>query len=148
MGILLKDNQTNKYFFYLKGADIVIRKKVSTEDRLFVDEESYNLSVEGLRTLVLCYREISNEEFQNFDTQMKQAGQNLQKRDLLERKAINTLEKDMILLGISGVEDLLQDDLKSSIVTLREAGIKVWMLTGDKMETAKCIAISTGFKSH
>ena len=107
MGILLKDNQTNKYFFYLKGADIVIRKKVSTEDRLFVDEESYNLSVEGLRTLVLCYREISNEEFQNFDTQMKQAGQNLQKRDLLERKAINTLEKDMILLGISGVEDLL-----------------------------------------
>ena len=38
---------------------------------------------------------------------MKQAGQNLQKRDLLERKAINTLEKDMKLLGISGVEDLL-----------------------------------------
>lgn len=53
----------------------------------------------------------------------------------------------MHLLGVTGVEDLLQDDVKQVISTLREAGIKVWMLTGDKLETAKCIAISTGFKS-
>ena len=53
----------------------------------------------------------------------------------------------MKLLGVTGVEDLLQDDVKSVIFTIREAGIKVWMLTGDKLETAKCIAISTGFKS-
>ena len=72
----------------------------------------------------------------------------MQKRDLLERKAITLLEKNMKILGVSGVEDLLQDNLKSSVVTLKEAGIKVWMLTGDKMETAKCIAISTGFKNN
>lgn len=54
----------------------------------------------------------------------------------------------MKLLGVTGVEDLLQDDIKTVILTLREAGIKVWMLTGDKLETAKCIAISTGFKSN
>lgn len=52
------------------------------------------------------------------------------------------------LLGITGVEDLLQDDIKSVIQSLRDAGIKVWMLTGDKLETAKCIAISTGLKSN
>jgi phospholipid-translocating ATPase len=53
----------------------------------------------------------------------------------------------MSILGVTGVEDLLQDDIKNVIATIRNAGIKVWMLTGDKLETAKCIAISTGFKS-
>lgn len=42
------------------------------------------------------------------------------------------------------MEDLLQDNVKRSIILLREANIKVWMLTGDKMETARCISISTG----
>lgn len=45
------------------------------------------------------------------------------------------------------MEDLLQDNVKDCIVLLRKAGIKVWMLTGDKMETAHCISISTGLLS-
>lgn len=48
---------------------------------------------------------------------------------------------------MTGVEDLLQEDVLTTIETLRSAGIQVWMLTGDKIETAKCIAISTGLKS-
>lgn len=42
-----------------------------------------------------------------------------------------------------GVEDKLQDDVKESLEMLRSAGIKIWMLTGDKVETATCVAIST-----
>lgn len=53
----------------------------------------------------------------------------------------------MDLLGITGVEDRLQDDVGPTIEALRNAGIKVWMLTGDKVETAKCIAISAQLKS-
>ena len=53
----------------------------------------------------------------------------------------------MELLGITGVEDMLQEDIAPTIDTLRNAGIKIWMLTGDKVETAQCIAISTGLKS-
>src|SRR3569833_2589926 len=53
----------------------------------------------------------------------------------------------MELLGVTGVEDKLQDDVQLTIESLREAGIQVWMLTGDKVETATCIAISAGFKS-
>ncbi len=56
------------------------------------------------------------------------------------------METDLKLLGVTGVEDLLQDNVKPVILNLREANIKVWMLTGDKMETAQCIATSTGFK--
>ncbi|GAA6043660.1 hypothetical protein NBRC10512_003740, partial [Rhodotorula toruloides] len=52
------------------------------------------------------------------------------------------LEHDLELLGVTGVEDKLQDDVKMTIELLRNAGIKIWMLTGDKIETATCIAIS------
>lgn len=52
----------------------------------------------------------------------------------------------MELLGVTGVEDRLQDKVAEVIESLRNAGIQVWMLTGDKVETATCIAISAGFK--
>ena len=54
----------------------------------------------------------------------------------------------MEFLGITGVEDKLQDKVKETIEVLSNAGIKVWMLTGDKVETAKCIAVGTGIKKH
>jgi len=54
----------------------------------------------------------------------------------------------MDLLGITGVEDKLQEEVAVVIESLRNAGIQVWMLTGDKVDTATCIAISAGFKSN
>ena len=54
----------------------------------------------------------------------------------------------MELLGVTGVEDRLQDDVAVVIESLRNAGVQVWMLTGDKVETATCIAISAGFKKR
>ncbi len=57
------------------------------------------------------------------------------------------LEHDMDLIGITGVEDKLQDEVATTIEALRMGGVKIWMLTGDKVETAKCIAISAGLKS-
>ncbi len=53
------------------------------------------------------------------------------------------LEKDLELLGVTGVEDKLQKDVKPSLELLRNAGIKIWMLTGDKVETARCVAVSS-----
>jgi phospholipid-translocating ATPase len=61
---------------------------------------------------------------------------------------VNELEQDMELLGVTGVEDKLQDEVALTIESLRGAGIQVWMLTGDKVETATCIAMSAGFKSR
>jgi phospholipid-translocating ATPase len=53
------------------------------------------------------------------------------------------LERGLELLGLTGVEDKLQEDVRATIELLRNAGIRIWMLTGDKVETATCIAIST-----
>lgn len=64
------------------------------------------------------------------------------------KDAILELEHDMELLGITGVEDKLQNEVAVTIESLRAGGIQVWMLTGDKIETATCIAISAGFKDR
>lgn len=117
------------------------------EDKIWIEEEAGNLSKEGLRTLAFVYRKVSQKEYDLFAKKMQEAGRNLRKREKNERLLIEKMETDMKLLGVTGVEDLLQDEIKNTILTLREAGIKVWMLTGDKLETAKCIAISTGFKT-
>ena len=61
---------------------------------------------------------------------------------------IKELEVGLELLAITGVEDKLQDEVALTIESLRSAGIQVWMLTGDKVETATCIAISAGFKQR
>ena len=148
MGIILKNEETKKIIFFLKGADVIIQKKVSMENNLFIIEEAGALSCDGLRTLVLTYRNLQEEELKNFKNNFEKAGLDLKNREIKETEVIERLENGMELLGISGVEDLLQEDIKSVILNLREAGIKVWMLTGDKLETAKCIAISTGFKKN
>lgn len=67
-------------------------------------------------------------------------------RHVETKKVMEKLEKEMDLVGITGVEDKLQDEVAITIEALRMGGIKIWMLTGDKVETAKCIAISAGLK--
>jgi len=71
----------------------------------------------------------------------------MQDRDAAVRRVIEGLELNMEFLGITGVEDKLQENVQTTLESLRNAGIKIWMLTGDKVATAKCIAISAGLKS-
>ena len=61
MGIVAKSKKTNQIYFYLKGADSVIMDKVSVEEKLWIEEEACNLSKEGLRTLVFCYKVLSEK---------------------------------------------------------------------------------------
>ena len=71
----------------------------------------------------------------------------MQNRDQAIQEAANLLEREMDFLGVTGVEDKLQDDVAITIESMRNAGIKVWMLTGDKVETVKCIAVMAGIKT-
>lgn len=58
-------------------------------------------------------------------------------------QVVESLEREMELLCVTGVEDKLQDNVRPTLEVLRNAGIKIWMLTGDKLETATCIAKSS-----
>ena len=69
-------------------------------------------------------------------------------RSAREMQVIESLEREMELLCVTGVEDKLQDNVRPTLELLRNAGIKIWMLTGDKLETATCIAKSSRLVSR
>jgi phospholipid-translocating ATPase len=142
MGIVIRDRQTGEIMFYQKGADVVMAKIVAYND--WLEEECGNMAREGLRTLVMARKRLSEETWVDFQEGYREARVSLGDRnEAIARVIAEYLEKDLELLGVTGVEDKLQDDVKMTIELLRNAGIKIWMLTGDKIETATCIAIST-----
>lgn len=142
MGIIVRDTQTGEITFLQKGADVVMARIVQLND--WLEEETGNMAREGLRTLVVARKRISNTLYNDFAAAYHQASISLEGRNEAMAGVVATyLEHDLELLGLTGVEDKLQDDVKGTLEHLRNAGIKIWMLTGDKVETARCIAIST-----
>jgi phospholipid-translocating ATPase len=128
-------------WFYQKGADTVMSSIVAAND--WLDEETANMAREGLRTLVIGRKKLSLQQYQEFATAYKQASLVLHGRDSRMANVVREhLERDLELLGVTGVEDKLQKDVKTSLELLRNAGVKIWMLTGDKIETARCVAVS------
>ena len=129
-------------WFFQKGADTVMTSIVAAND--WLDEETANMAREGLRTLVVGRKKLSPQQYAEFAAKHKQASMALHGRDTGMAKTVKDyLERDLELLGVTGVEDKLQRDVKPSLELLRNAGIKIWMLTGDKIETARCVAISS-----
>lgn len=148
MGIILQmttdtvDGQTmNELWFFQKGADTVMASIVATND--WLDEETANMAREGLRTLVVGRRKLSSDQYVSFSSAYREASLALHDREARMAAVVKEhLEHDLELLGVTGVEDRLQKDVKPSLELLRNAGVKIWMLTGDKVETARCVAIS------
>ena len=79
---------------------------------------------------------------------LKKAEARLRNREQHILRVQNELEREMDFLGVTGVEDRLQENVEMTIEALKAAGIQIWMLTGDKVETATNIAISTGLKTR
>jgi phospholipid-transporting ATPase len=100
-----------------------------------------NYAREGLRTLVVASRDLSQKEVEDWHSHYVKASSSLNDRVGMLRYAAELVEKNLKLLGATGIEDKLQGGVPEVIQSLREAGIKVWVLTGDKQETA----ISIGF---
>ena len=151
MGIVVKfyhgpidtpTDEDGEIWFYQKGADTVMTSIVAAND--WLDEETANMAREGLRTLVVGRKKLSVQTYQDFAAKHAQASLALHNRDSAVAEVVKDfLEHDVELLGVTGVEDKLQKDVKPSLELLRNAGIKIWMLTGDKVETARCVAVSS-----
>lgn len=130
---------------YCKGADTVILERLN-DNNPHVEVTLRHLeeyASEGLRTLCLAMREIPEPEFQEwyriFDQAQTTVGGN--RAEELD-KAAEIIEHDFFLLGATAIEDRLQDGVPETIHTLQQAGIKVWVLTGDRQETAINIGMS------
>ncbi|WRT66492.1 uncharacterized protein IL334_003451 [Kwoniella shivajii] len=129
---------------FTKGADTVIYERLAPEQQFaeptLVHLEDY--ATEGLRTLCLAYREISEDEYAKWSGMYDNAASQMHGRaDALDRAA-EAIEQNLILLGATAIEDKLQDGVPDAIHTLQQAGIKIWVLTGDRQETAINIGLS------
>ncbi|KAI2471430.1 phospholipid-translocating P-type ATPase [Annulohypoxylon bovei var. microspora] len=140
-----------KIRLYCKGADTVILERLN-EDNPHVEQTLVHLeeyASEGLRTLCLAVREVPDQEFQEwyslFDKAQTTVGGN--RADELD-KAAEIIEHDLYLLGATAIEDRLQDGVPETIHTLQQANIKVWVLTGDRQETAINIGMSSKLLSE
>ncbi|UPK93178.1 hypothetical protein LCI18_004113 [Fusarium solani-melongenae] len=136
------DLSSGEIWFFQKGADTVMSSIVAAND--WLDEETANMAREGLRTLVVGRKKLSSQQYQEFSSRYQEASLSISGRDAgMQRVVSHYLERDLELIGVTGVEDKLQKDVKPSLELLRNAGIKIWMLTGDKVETARCVAVSS-----
>ncbi|KAH9892941.1 hypothetical protein F4778DRAFT_300950 [Xylariomycetidae sp. FL2044] len=136
---------------YCKGADTVILERLNEEnphvEQTLLHLEEY--ASEGLRTLCLAMREIPEQEFQEWyaiynKAQTTVGGNRAEELD----KAAEIIEKEFYLLGATAIEDRLQDGVPETIHTLQQANIKVWVLTGDRQETAINIGMSSKLLSE
>ncbi|XP_053246630.1 phospholipid-transporting ATPase IF isoform X5 [Podarcis raffonei] len=143
MSVIVESSSGEKLLF-TKGAESVILPRSTRGEvektRIHVDE----FALKGLRTLCVAYRKFTPKEYQEVEKRLFEAKTALQQREERLSEVYNFIENDLELLGATGVEDKLQDKVQETIEALRLAGIKVWVLTGDKHETAVSVSLSCG----
>ncbi|XP_031430925.1 phospholipid-transporting ATPase IF isoform X4 [Clupea harengus] len=143
MSVILQTPSGEKVMF-TKGAESAILPYIKSGElektRVHVDE----FALKGLRTLVVACRHFSVEEYRDVDRRLHEARTALQQREERLADVFSFIEQDLELLGATGVEDKLQEKVQETIEALRLAGIKVWVLTGDKHETAVSVSLSCG----
>ncbi|KAL5200643.1 hypothetical protein ABZP36_021846 [Zizania latifolia] len=133
MSVIVKEPE-GRILLLSKGAD----RKFEEETKRHINEYSDS----GLRTLVLAYRVLDENEYVKFSEKFNTAKTSVSAdRDEKVEEAAESIEQDLLLLGATAVEDKLQKGVPECIDKLAQAGIKIWVLTGDKMETA----INIGF---
>ncbi|XP_032647737.1 phospholipid-transporting ATPase IH isoform X1 [Chelonoidis abingdonii] len=123
-------------FLFCKGADSSIFPRVTEGKIDQIRSRVERNAVEGLRTLCVAYKKFTRKEYDSVCKLLQNAKLALHDQEKKLAEAYEQIEKDLILLGATAVEDQLQEKAADTIEALQKAGIKVWVLTGDKMETA------------
>uniref|UniRef100_A0A8C5NN59 Phospholipid-transporting ATPase n=1 Tax=Junco hyemalis TaxID=40217 RepID=A0A8C5NN59_JUNHY len=155
MSVVVRHPLTREIVVYTKGADSVImdlldnssKGDISSDKRMKRIKERTQKHLDyyahdGLRTLCIAKKVLNEDDFQKWANFRREAEAAIDNREELLIETAQHLETKLTLLGATGIEDRLQEGVPDTIVSLREAGIKIWVLTGDKQETAVNIAYS------
>ena len=136
----------DKIILYCKGADSIIEKRLSEKSNKEILEQSKyyvdKFSAQGLRTLFIAMKLLSQNEYNIFSKELNEAMMSLEDKEKKVNLVYDKIEQNLFLIGTTIVEDKLQEKVPETIRDLRLAHIKVWMLTGDKMNTAYNIGLS------
>eukprot|EP00249_Psilotum_nudum_P013543 c24389_g1_i3 orf=295-4026(-) len=137
-----------------KGADNVIFERLSPEGKGFeplTAQHMNEFAEAGLRTLAMGYRELNEQYYANWQKRWLAAKQEIMIAESQAEKLdelCEEIESDLILVGATAIEDKLQVGVPQTISKLLKAGIKIWVLTGDKMETAINIGYACSLLRH
>uniref|UniRef100_A0A672GQK1 Phospholipid-transporting ATPase n=1 Tax=Salarias fasciatus TaxID=181472 RepID=A0A672GQK1_SALFA len=152
MSVVVRHPLTDQITVYTKGADSVIMDLIKPPDtgsskgkrqkKIVGRTQNYlNLyAADGLRTLCIAKKILSKEEYACWLQRHLEAETAIQGREEQLFESALRLETNLQLLGATGIEDRLQDGVPETIASLRQAGLQIWVLTGDKQETAVNIA--------
>ncbi|KAF8630439.1 hypothetical protein AX17_005416 [Amanita inopinata Kibby_2008] len=149
MGVVVRrmDGADHRIFLLCKGADNVIfeRLRAGAQDEVkkVTEQHLADFAADGLRTLTLAYKVVGDEEYKSWAERYHAATVAMDHREERIEAVCDELERDLRLLGATAIEDKLQDGVPETIADLKKAGIKVWVATGDKLETAIAIGHST-----
>ncbi|KAF0034280.1 hypothetical protein F2P81_014346 [Scophthalmus maximus] len=127
------------------GADTIIYERLHQSCSKLMDVTTEHLNEfagEGLRTLALAYKDLDEDYFHQWKRRHHEASTALEDREGRLDQLYEEVEKDLLLLGATAIEDKLQDGVPQTIEQLSKADIKIWVLTGDKQETAENIGYS------
>uniref|UniRef100_A0A673N8Y2 Phospholipid-transporting ATPase n=1 Tax=Sinocyclocheilus rhinocerous TaxID=307959 RepID=A0A673N8Y2_9TELE len=144
MSVIVR-NPEGKLTLYCKGADTIIFERLHPLSSKLMEVTTEHLNEyagEGLRTLALAYKDLDEDKFEEWKKRHHEASTSLEDREAKLDAIYEEIEKDLLLLGASAVEDKLQDGVPQTIEQLAKADIKIWVLTGDKQETAENIGYS------
>ncbi|XP_028444703.1 probable phospholipid-transporting ATPase IA isoform X4 [Perca flavescens] len=137
MSVIMR-TPSGKIRLYCKGADTVIYDRLADSSRYkeITLKHLEQFATEGLRTLCFAATDVSESSYQQWLEIYRRACTSLQNRSLKLEESYELIEKNLQLLGATAIEDKLQDKVPETIETLMKADIKIWILTGDKQETA------------
>lgn len=138
-------NSRGEIKLYCKGADTVIFERMAPTGQEYKDITAKHLedfANEGLRTLCFAYVDIPDDVYESWRETYHRASTAIQNRERKVEDAASLIETNLILLGATAIEDKLQDGVPETIAALLDAKIKLWVLTGDKQETAINIGYS------
>ncbi|XP_049540344.1 probable phospholipid-transporting ATPase IA isoform X4 [Anopheles darlingi] len=144
-------NSKGEIKLYCKGADTVIYERLAPNGVAYREATLSHLeefATEGLRTLCCAVSVIPDDVYEDWKHTYHKASTSLQYREQKVEDAANLIETNLMLLGATAIEDKLQDGVPETIASLIEAKINVWVLTGDKQETAINIGYSCQLLSH
>ena len=137
---------------FCKGADSMIYSRLAKgqqpELRKSTAEHLEMFAREGLRTLCVAEREVDEQFYEEWNKEHDIAAQALQNREDRLEEVADKIERELMLIGGTAIEDRLQDGVPDTIALLGQAGIKLWVLTGDKVETAINIGFSCNLLSN
>ncbi|KAK9509687.1 hypothetical protein O3M35_006947 [Rhynocoris fuscipes] len=146
MSVVVRKPISNEIVVYSKGAESsIFPRLVNPAEESTIEGQINWYSSQGLRVLAIAYRVIPEDEWPEMRLSLETAEASNVPSNM--KQAYAAVETQLHLMGATGIEDRLQTGVPETVKSLRAAGIVVWLLTGDKVETATNVALASGLFS-